>query len=161
MPYSRHQQSLHALLDWWDKNNVTWYFFWGRGEGGGDGWFDLCKNVFSQTSGDRIFYHTACSIIHYEKYLFLVNDFFGDKVFPGITHITPPPPFPASKVAWSAIAIEFVHCNKTRQRFKGHVKCTVRVSTVRCQLCCEDIYCRYCIQKSNDVVPPMIYQHLL
>ena len=61
------------------------------GGGGGDGWFDLCKNVFSQTSDDRIFYHTACSIIHYEKYLFLVNDFFGDKVFPGITHITPPP----------------------------------------------------------------------
>ena len=59
--------------------------------GGGGGWFDLCKDVFSQTSGDRIFYHTACSIIHYEKYLFLVIDFFGGKVFPGITHITPLP----------------------------------------------------------------------
>ena len=39
----------------------------------------------------EFFYHTACSIIHYEKYLFLVIDFLGGKAFPGITHITPLP----------------------------------------------------------------------
>ena len=62
------------------------------GGGGEMGGLICVRMFFSQTSGDRIFYHTACSIIHYEKYFFLVNDFFGDKVFPGITHITPPPP---------------------------------------------------------------------
>ena len=62
------------------------------GGGGGDGWFDLCKNVFSQTSGDRIFYHTACSIIHYEKYLFLVNDIFGGVRYFLVSPISPPLP---------------------------------------------------------------------
>ena len=25
-PYSRYTPSLHALKDWWDNNNVTWFF---------------------------------------------------------------------------------------------------------------------------------------
>ena len=167
MPYSRHPQSLHALLDWWDKNNVAWYFFFlGGGWGGGMGDF-VCVRIFSQTSGDSIFYHTACSIIHHEKYIFFSEGCFffgggGGHVFPSISwyHQNPPSPPPPQnsngRPLIRVIAVEFVRSIKTRHRFNGHVKCTVRVST----LCCEDIYCRYGIQKSNDVVPPMIYQHL-
>jgi len=108
MPYSRHPQSLHALLDWWDKNNVAWYFFWGKGGGaGGNGWFGLCKNFFPKPLGIEFFITLHAALFTMKNIFSLVKDVFflggGGRyflVFRGITHITHP--HPPSKVKWSA-----------------------------------------------------------
>ena len=131
----------------------------------------VCVRIFfPKPLGIVLFITLHAALFTMKNILFLVKDVFffwgagGRHVFPSIScfHQNPPSPPPPpqnsnGRPLIRIIAVEFVHSIKTRQRFNGHVKCTVRVST----LCCEDIYCRYCIQKSNYVVPPMIYRHLL
>ena len=44
------------------------------------------------------------------------------------------------------IAVDFFYSLKTKRRFNSHAQCTVNVIIV----CCEDIYGRQCVKKSNN-----------